>query len=354
MGGCGQVITASLTRTHDVGPCAGTGIVVGADQVTLNLNGHRVFGGGSAGTGQYAGILVSGRTGVAVTGGQVDHFSTGVAVINSTGTTVSNMTVSDNVGSYDQYAFADGILLEYSANNRIISNHVSRNGIYDNIGVLGVRSDHNLIQSNTTTDNFSVGLNSVGIGANIELNAFLDFGLPDRGASQVGNQVIHNTSLRAYRNGISDRANVREQIIGNTSTGSGAGDSVNGVGMGLQPLLASTQNLQGLIQETPSTATRTAASWRTASAAELSQTPQPGTGSTPSQTALTATTPTSPTTAVPNRHRVPTSGWRTPTAPLTVPAPPSPVTKSLRRPLAPRRQRHHPGRWRRMPHSGDL
>ncbi|MDQ6615008.1 MAG: hypothetical protein M3083_09715, partial [Actinomycetota bacterium] len=138
--------------------------------------------------------------------------------------------------------------LEYAASNNIVNNHVFRNGVFDNIGVLGVRSDHNLIQGNTVTDNFSVGLNSVGIGTNIELNAFLDFGLPDRGASQIGNQVIHNTSRRAYRYGISDRANVGEQIIGNTSTGSGVGDSVDGVGMGLQPLLASTRDLQGLIQ----------------------------------------------------------------------------------------------------------
>ncbi|MDQ6615774.1 MAG: right-handed parallel beta-helix repeat-containing protein [Actinomycetota bacterium] len=214
----------------------------------MNLNRHRVFGSGPAGTGQYAGILVSGRTGVTVTGGQVDHFSSGVALINSTATTVSNMTVQDNVGSYDQYAFGDGILLEYSANNKIIHNHVSRNGPFDNIGVLGRLADHNLIQANTVTDNFSVGINGVGTGANIELNAFLDFFLPDRG-SFAGRQPGHQqhraagVSLRDLGPGQHPGTDHWEHFQPQRSRRQRERHRV-----GLQPLLMSTPNLQGLIE----------------------------------------------------------------------------------------------------------
>ncbi|HEX3542546.1 MAG TPA: hypothetical protein VHT75_19110, partial [Acidimicrobiales bacterium] len=44
---CGQTITASVTLTADLGPCLGDGLVVTASNVTLNLNGHTITGGGS-------------------------------------------------------------------------------------------------------------------------------------------------------------------------------------------------------------------------------------------------------------------------------------------------------------------
>lgn len=42
--GCGAVITQSTTLHQDVGPCPGLGLIVAADDITLDLNGYRVFG----------------------------------------------------------------------------------------------------------------------------------------------------------------------------------------------------------------------------------------------------------------------------------------------------------------------
>src|SRR5438067_1079791 len=42
--GCGAVITKSTVLTNDIGPCPGVGIIVAADNVVLNLNGHTVTG----------------------------------------------------------------------------------------------------------------------------------------------------------------------------------------------------------------------------------------------------------------------------------------------------------------------
>ncbi|HEV3402460.1 MAG TPA: hypothetical protein VG078_11615, partial [Acidimicrobiales bacterium] len=47
---CGAVITRSVTLHADVGPCSGDGLVVVADRVRVNLNGHRVFGTAAQGT----------------------------------------------------------------------------------------------------------------------------------------------------------------------------------------------------------------------------------------------------------------------------------------------------------------
>ncbi len=44
-----------------LGPCTGIGLIVGADNITLNLGGHRVFA--TTGTGEGAGILLEDRQG---------------------------------------------------------------------------------------------------------------------------------------------------------------------------------------------------------------------------------------------------------------------------------------------------
>src|SRR5438034_4577316 len=44
---CGAVITTDTTLTADLVNCAGNGLVVGADDITLNLNGHTVSGDGT-------------------------------------------------------------------------------------------------------------------------------------------------------------------------------------------------------------------------------------------------------------------------------------------------------------------
>ncbi len=245
--GCGQVITANTTLAHDIGPCSGAGLVVGADNITVNLNGHRIFGTGTALSGQYAGILLNRRTGVTVTGGQVDHFSAGVSIVGGTRNTISRLTVSDNVGSYDQLAYADGIVVLYSSQNKIVDNQALRNGIYDNIGVLGRLSDHNVIKGNTVADNVSTGAN--GVGQNVFLTAFAgDIFFPDRVASLLGNQIISNTVRNAYANGISNFSNTQAQILGNTVEGSGVGSSGDGVGIGLQAGLLGNHNSQDLVQ----------------------------------------------------------------------------------------------------------
>lgn len=42
--GCGTVVTRDTTLTADIGPCNSGGLAVGADNVTLDLGGHTVFG----------------------------------------------------------------------------------------------------------------------------------------------------------------------------------------------------------------------------------------------------------------------------------------------------------------------
>ena len=147
--GCGTVITQSTTLDSDVGPCPDNGIIVGADNIVLDLNGHRVFGTPNPGDG--AGILLENRTGVTVTDGTVSDFDAGVAIIGGGTNTVSKLTARDNIGSLAS-DFGDGIFIDSSNNNVIEKNTVVHNGPYDGIGLFGTSSG-NLIEKNVVTDN---------------------------------------------------------------------------------------------------------------------------------------------------------------------------------------------------------
>src|SRR5205823_972173 len=70
---CGDTITRDTRLDADLVNCSGDGIVIGADHVTLDLNGHTIDGHG-AGTG----VLAIGRGDVAVRRGASQGFGRGV------------------------------------------------------------------------------------------------------------------------------------------------------------------------------------------------------------------------------------------------------------------------------------
>jgi parallel beta-helix repeat protein len=164
---CGQTITQSTTLTADLGPCPNNGLVIGANGITLDLGGHRIFG--TQNTGDGAGVLLSGRTGVTVRNGTVTDFDGGVVILGGSGNTVTGITARHNLGAAfgqpgpTSALFGDGILVQGSASNRIVGNVADNNGPFSGIGVIQGDSDHpgappapapfNLVQGNSVTNN---------------------------------------------------------------------------------------------------------------------------------------------------------------------------------------------------------
>jgi hypothetical protein len=227
--GCGRVITRDTTLTRDLGPCPGDGIVVGADNVTLDLGGHTVAGALGPGDGSHAGIRLTRRTGVTVKNGTVRDFDAGVALFGGSGNTVTHLVVSDNVGppSGSSPELGDGIAVLFSSRNRVVDNLVLNNGDYDGITALGLDANDNLIKGNTVEGN---------TGPGIIVNAFLDFNLPGRGGSIHGNDVIGNTVRGNHSAGISNLSNQRALIAGNLVIENGFEDPEPGNGIGIQSL----------------------------------------------------------------------------------------------------------------------
>lgn len=231
---CGQEITADFTLRNDVGPCDGPGLLVTGSNLTLNLNGHRVYGNGdrAALTAEAPGIVLRRTTGVTVTGGQpgaqVDSFEAGVVINGGSQNQIKNLAVHDNLGQ-DPTAnptFGDGILLLNSSDNRIAKNVVTRNGVYDNIGVLGLGSDRNILQNNTVTEaqlmEAPTAGNTLAIG--IIISPVIDDPSPTPGVSVYDNTVVDNTVSHNDGRGISNFSSVRGLVRGNVVEDNGRAD----------------------------------------------------------------------------------------------------------------------------------
>ena len=118
---------------HDLS-CAGDGLIVGADGIKLDLNGHTITG-----SGVEFGISVIGRTGVSIVRCNVRNFVAGERVMNSTAIVVRDNQFISNMEGVD--------LAAGSVANTINENHFQDNqarGI-----MLRCATSANLVEENT-------------------------------------------------------------------------------------------------------------------------------------------------------------------------------------------------------------
>jgi parallel beta-helix repeat protein len=134
---CGQTITQDTTLDSDLIDCSGYGIVIGADNITLKLGGHRIDGAltSSVGINNNAGY-----DNVQVKGGVVRGFSTGVELTEADNGSLWHVRLIGNRGL--------AILLSDSNENRI-----EKNSIFGNGGALYLSNSHNnRIRRNSAQD----------------------------------------------------------------------------------------------------------------------------------------------------------------------------------------------------------
>jgi parallel beta-helix repeat protein len=150
--GCGDKITTDTRLDSDLLDCPNNGIVIGADNVTLNLNGHLIDGDGK----RFAacsrrkicdgGVVSVGHDGVTVAGGSVREFDVGALVGNARHNRVLGISSSRN-------RFA-GIVFQDAA--RSLVRNSSPSGSVIGMGLFG--SHHVTIVGNSFQDNSDHGL----------------------------------------------------------------------------------------------------------------------------------------------------------------------------------------------------
>jgi parallel beta-helix repeat protein len=184
---CGDTVTTNTTLHADLTDCPGNGLVIGADRVTLNLNGHAITGNleGAVGIDNSAG-----HDGVTIMNGAVRNFTNGVLLLeHASGNRLQRLKlVSDNSGG----AADNGILIFDSDHVRIDHNSVSGsyNGILLGIttdstvdrnrvsavhdGIFLFEADRNVVKRNALTDLLAAGTHVLGGSNNvIERNAMM-------------------------------------------------------------------------------------------------------------------------------------------------------------------------------------
>jgi parallel beta-helix repeat protein len=154
---CGDEITADTTLDSDLLDCPNNGIVIGADDITLDLNGHRIDGDdelvNNCPVGEFCdiGLLNDGHDGVIVRDGSVREFAFGVLLVSARHNRVVDITVSRSDGT--------GIILFRASRNRVIRNTARANGFqFDQGGIALNRSHHNLVKRNVMRHNDDLGL----------------------------------------------------------------------------------------------------------------------------------------------------------------------------------------------------
>ncbi len=168
--GCGAVIRESTTLAADVGPCPGYGLIIVGDDITLDLNGHRVSGDPQVRQSpDKPGLLLRGVRGVTVRGGTVEGFDAGVVILGGGTNTVRNVTARDNVnyrvvtGRDSQRAdvvsedgpfcdLGDGIAVFGSGRNIVKNNDIVGNGPFSGVSLIGASSD-NVVSGNRFLEN---------------------------------------------------------------------------------------------------------------------------------------------------------------------------------------------------------
>jgi parallel beta-helix repeat protein len=242
---CGDTITTDTTLDSDLTDCPNNGIVIGADDITLDLNGHVVDGNGEPfepcpeGELCDVGVANDGHSGVRVINGSVTEFAVGVLifaahrnrvvslsssanaffgfiVVESARSVVRNSFGNDNIppegdglGLFGSHRIrvvgntfkrnALGIHVDDSTNNLFRGNLISRT--QDGPGML-VEADRNNIRGNVCRRNGICILVARGSGNVVARNRVR--GDDDGIAVEKGrrNRLIRNRIIETGRSGI--------------------------------------------------------------------------------------------------------------------------------------------------------
>jgi len=191
--GCGTTITTDTTLDSDLVDCPNNGVVIGADGITLDLNGHRIDGDGN----EFAdcpkdeicdvGVVNDRNDGVKIKGGSTREFAVGVLVSRARDNRVVDISSSRNVF----FGAVVGGSSRSVVRDSSLSNNIAPEG--DGIGLFD--SDHIKIVDNSIKDNPGPGIHIDASDNLIKQNRLARNG-PSMLIDGDDNEVRHNRVVR--------------------------------------------------------------------------------------------------------------------------------------------------------------
>ena len=194
---CGDTITRDTKLKNDLVNCPDNGIVIGADDIELDLNGHTIAGDGVLSCDEFYACdfgvdNTAGHHGVTVENGSIRGFATAIFVLDANDNRLRRLSSSHNV--------LGGVLVIASPGTRIEHNSISANGLTtDQAGLIVFDSSEIRIEKNSVRDNGDIGMFLIGLGdTRVERNSVS--GNPEAGMilEGNGNEVSRN---RVDKNG---------------------------------------------------------------------------------------------------------------------------------------------------------
>jgi large repetitive protein len=251
---CGDTITTDTKLDSDLVNCPSNGIAIGADNITLDLNGYTIDGDGELKDDCAEdeicdiGVLNDGHSGVTIEGGSVREFAAGVIVFGASQNSLRHLSVSRN--AFPGAVIADsprarfehsvlaanglaGIYVFESPRVQFEHNAVVANGLdTDQAGVDLFASPHSRIAHNSISANGDIGVFALEAeGMVFEANVVIDH--PEAGFLIEGDHNVF-TRNRLSQNGVGIDAGGDGSVIARNhvfDSAAGPPDEPAGVGI---------------------------------------------------------------------------------------------------------------------------
>jgi parallel beta-helix repeat protein len=155
---CGDILTADTVLSNSLLDCIGDGLIIGADNITVDLNGQVLKGSGSPG---FVGIRITDRSGVIVKGpGVVERFDGGIEITGGGNNVVKGVTVANDNNNAACLPVVPpgprGIAIVNSVGN-LVKENVAVNNCRGFV-VVGPASQGNRLTGNSAALNFFFGI----------------------------------------------------------------------------------------------------------------------------------------------------------------------------------------------------
>lgn len=220
---CGQTLTTSTRLANSLAACSGSGLVIGADNITVDLAGHSISGVNAAGS---EGIADDGHRGVRIQNGTIaNFFLNGVGLRGAPRSEVCNMTIRKIGAGGGETDVSAGVLVKDSPNTSVTASAVINDvTAFQSDGVDVLSSAGTTVSGNRLAKNSwdglvvldSPGTRVTGNALDGNQNQGVEVNLGSDGILLAGNHARNNVS-----NGLVVGAISGARIEGNTLTGNG-------------------------------------------------------------------------------------------------------------------------------------
>jgi parallel beta-helix repeat protein len=162
---CGQVITQNVILTSNLNCADSDGLIVGASDIVIDLNGHTISGpdvDSQEKTSSKVGVMIPNMNNVVVQDGTIQGFQAGILMTGSQNVEIKGVVSKDNqIGAFSTGASIVNVHLSILMNNQIgFAGHstqqptLENNIIYQNTlaGITLVNTDNGVITLNSITE----------------------------------------------------------------------------------------------------------------------------------------------------------------------------------------------------------